>query len=274
VDSSLAVVNKGAGLVSVPAPNCKISALSIVADFLGGRLKARDSRISAKSLPHDIRKLKPLPVHRLDQYTSGIFCMAMNPESREVLIEQLKAHTMKREYVAFAHGRAAASKGTWRHWLQLSKDELSQKIVPESQARPAGADAVEAITHFEAIAEYQRAEELSGDGSGLSVAYANARAGHAGLDPADLAPDLKPLFETIMATVPAPTYDPDHPLQALVTNLDSSPYVGRLALLRIRHGVLRKGAQIAWCRADGTISPARVVELYITEALDRVSPLS
>ena len=55
-----------------------------------------------------------------------------------------------------------------------------------------------------------------------------------------------------------------------MTNLDSSPYVGRLALLRIRHGVLRKGAQIAWCRADGTISPARVVELYITEALDRV----
>ncbi len=102
------------------------------------------------------------------------------------------------------------------------------------------------------------------------IVYANARAGHAGLDPAELASDLKPLFDTILATVPAPTYDPDHPLQALVTNLDSSPYVGRLALLRIRHGVLRKGAQIAWCRADGTISPARVVELYITEALDRV----
>jgi GTP-binding protein TypA/BipA len=102
------------------------------------------------------------------------------------------------------------------------------------------------------------------------IVYANARAGRAGLDPADLASDLKPLFDTVLATVPAPTYDPDHPLQALVTNLDSSPYVGRLALLRIRHGVLRKGAQIAWCRADGTISPARVVELYITEALDRV----
>jgi GTP-binding protein TypA/BipA len=70
--------------------------------------------------------------------------------------------------------------------------------------------------------------------------------------------------------VPAPTYDPDHPLQALVTNLDSSPYVGRLALLRVRHGTLRKGAQVAWCRADGTIENARVTELYITEALDRV----
>ena len=70
--------------------------------------------------------------------------------------------------------------------------------------------------------------------------------------------------------MPPPEYDPDHPLQALVTNLDADPYVGRLALCRIRHGTLRKGAQIAWCRADGTISNAKVVELYITEALDRV----
>ncbi len=102
------------------------------------------------------------------------------------------------------------------------------------------------------------------------IIYANARAGQAGTDPDKLAPDLGPLFDTLLATVPAPTYDPGHPLQALVTNLDSSPYVGRLALLRIRHGTLRKGAQIAWCRADGTIESARVTELYITEALDRV----
>ena len=65
-------------------------------------------------------------------------------------------------------------------------------------------------------------------------------------------------------------YDPEHPLQALVTNLDANPYVGRLALLRIHHGTLRKGAQVAWCRADGTIETARVTELFITEALDRV----
>ena len=82
--------------------------------------------------------------------------------------------------------------------------------------------------------------------------------------------DLEPLFETLLETIPAPSYDPEHPLQALVTNLDASPYVGRLALLRIHHGTLRKGAQIAWCRADGTIENARVTELYITEALDRV----
>ena len=83
-------------------------------------------------------------------------------------------------------------------------------------------------------------------------------------------PTSMPLFDTLLETIPAPSYDPEHPLQALVTNLDASPYVGRLALLRIRHGTLRKGAPIAWCRADGTIETARVTELYVTEALDRV----
>ncbi|HEY2309510.1 MAG TPA: translational GTPase TypA [Gaiellaceae bacterium] len=102
------------------------------------------------------------------------------------------------------------------------------------------------------------------------IVYANARRGLAGLAADELAGDLTPLFDTLLAAVPAPSYDPDHPLQALVTNLDASPYVGRLALLRIRHGVLRKGAQIAWCRADGTIENARITELYVTEALDRV----
>ena len=102
------------------------------------------------------------------------------------------------------------------------------------------------------------------------IVYANARAGRAGLAADELAEDLEPLFQTILDTIPAPSHDPEHPLQALVTNLDASPYVGRLALLRVRHGTLQKGAQIAWCRSDGTISQARVVELYTTEALDRV----
>ncbi len=78
-------------------------------------------------------------------------------------------------------------------------------------------------------------------------------------------------MQTILETVPPPSYDPDFPLQALVTNLDADSYVGRLALCRIRHGTLRKGAQVAWCRADGTITNARITELYITEALTRVS---
>jgi GTP-binding protein len=102
------------------------------------------------------------------------------------------------------------------------------------------------------------------------IVYANARAGHAGFAADELADSLKPLFDTILATIPPPSHDPEHPLQALVTNLDASPYVGRLALLRIHHGTLRKGAQIAWCRSDGTIETARVTELFVTEALDRV----
>src|SRR5204863_80762 len=102
------------------------------------------------------------------------------------------------------------------------------------------------------------------------IVYANAREGRAGFAPNELANDLGPLVQTILATVPPPSYDPAHPLQALVTNLDASPYVGRLALLRIQHGTIRKGELIAWCRADGTIENARVTELYVTEALDRV----
>ena len=104
------------------------------------------------------------------------------------------------------------------------------------------------------------------------IVYANARAGQAGLKPDELASDLEPLRETLLASVPPPSYDPDHPLQALVTNLDASPYVGRLALLRVLHGTIRKGEQVAWCRADGTIEKAQVTELYVTEALDRVPP--
>ncbi|HET8895262.1 MAG TPA: translational GTPase TypA [Gaiellaceae bacterium] len=103
------------------------------------------------------------------------------------------------------------------------------------------------------------------------IVYCNARAGRAGLTPDDLASDLGPLVDTLLETIPAPEYDPAHPLQALVTNLDADSYVGRLALCRIHHGTIRRGAQIAWCRADGTIENARVTELYVTEALDRVS---
>ena len=102
------------------------------------------------------------------------------------------------------------------------------------------------------------------------IVYSIAREGKAGLSPDALEPNLGPLFDTLLATVPAPSYDPAHPLQALVTNLDASPYVGRLALLRIMHGHLRKGQQIAWCRANGTIETARATELYVAEALDRV----
>ncbi len=102
------------------------------------------------------------------------------------------------------------------------------------------------------------------------IVYCNARAGHAGLSPDELEPDLGPLVRTLLDTVPPPSYDPEHPLQALVTNLDASPYLGRLALCRIRHGTLRRGQRIAWCRSDGTIEYAQATDLFVTEALDRV----
>ncbi len=160
LDSALAVVNKGPGLVSVPAPNCELSALSIVADFLGGRLRPRGSASAGKYLPPAYRRLQPLPVHRLDQYTSGVFCMAMNPVARRHLIEQLKAHTMTREYVAFVEGRASPQAGTWRQMLQLSRDEMRQQVVSEGRPRP-GSEPREAVTHYRVLAEYPLADGTS-----------------------------------------------------------------------------------------------------------------
>jgi len=81
---------------------------------------------------------------------------------------------------------------------------------------------------------------------------------------------LRVLFETLLATIPAPAFEDGHPLQALVANLDASPYVGRLAICRVINGTIRRGQPIAWCRADGTVERAKVAELYVTDALDRV----
>jgi GTP-binding protein len=105
---------------------------------------------------------------------------------------------------------------------------------------------------------------------GFPILYAVSRDGKAGPSSDALADDLQPLFETLLEHIPAPTYDDGHPMQALVTNLDASPYVGRLALCRVFNGVVRRGEPVAWCRADGTIEQAKLGELYVTEALDRV----
>ena len=102
------------------------------------------------------------------------------------------------------------------------------------------------------------------------IVYCNARAGRAGLAADELADDLRPLFEVLLERIPPPVFEEGHPLQAHVTNLDASPYLGRLAVCRVREGVIRKGQQVAWCRADGRIERAKVTELYVTEALDRV----
>ncbi|MFO7244224.1 MAG: translational GTPase TypA, partial [Actinomycetes bacterium] len=109
----------------------------------------------------------------------------------------------------------------------------------------------------------------------VPVVYASAKAGIASLtQPADgtlpEGSNLEPLFQTIMERIPAPTYEEGHPLQAHVTNLDASPFLGRLALLRIYNGTLRKGQQVAWARADGTIKQVKVTELLETKGLERV----
>jgi GTP-binding protein len=102
------------------------------------------------------------------------------------------------------------------------------------------------------------------------IVYANARAGWATLEQGVEGVDLKPLFELLLDRIPAPVHDEDHPLQALVTNLDSSPYVGRIALCRVFHGAIRKGGLVSWCRTDGSVERVKVTELYVTESLDRV----
>jgi GTP-binding protein len=102
------------------------------------------------------------------------------------------------------------------------------------------------------------------------IVYTNARAGWAALEEGVEGTDLSPLLDLMLERIPAPEYDPDHPLQAHVTNLDASPYLGRLALCRVRNGTIRSGQQIAWCKADGSVARATVAELFVTEALDRV----
>jgi GTP-binding protein len=102
------------------------------------------------------------------------------------------------------------------------------------------------------------------------IVYANAREGWASLDAAVEGTTLQPLFQLLVERIPAPTYEEGHPLQALVTNLDRSPYLGRLAMCRVRQGTITRGQMVAWCRADEQIERVKVTELFITEALDRV----
>ncbi|MGZ4699316.1 MAG: translational GTPase TypA [Oryzihumus sp.] len=106
------------------------------------------------------------------------------------------------------------------------------------------------------------------------IVYASAKAGRASLArPADGGlpdgEDLEALFSTILETIPAPSFDPEAPLQAHVTNLDSSNFLGRLALLRVHNGVIKKGQQVAWCKTDGSVERVKITELLMTEALER-----
>ena len=102
------------------------------------------------------------------------------------------------------------------------------------------------------------------------IVYCNARAGQASLDKDVPGTDLKPLFDLLLQRIPPPSFEEGHGLQALVTNLDASPYLGRLAICRVMNGTIRKGQMVSWCRQDGSIQATRVTELYVTESLERV----
>jgi GTP-binding protein len=119
---------------------------------------------------------------------------------------------------------------------------------------------------------YELFLDLDADESQIEfpIVYTNAREGRASLDPGAPGTDLAPLLDLLVEHIPAPQYEPGHPFQAHVTNLDASPYVGRLAICRVRQGTIRRGEMVAWCRADGEIERVRVSELYVTEALERV----
>jgi GTP-binding protein len=119
---------------------------------------------------------------------------------------------------------------------------------------------------------YELFLDLDADESQIEfpIVYTNARAGWASPEPRREGRDLEPLLELLLEHVPAPEHDPAHPFQAHVTNLDASPYVGRLAICRVRHGSVRRGETVAWCRADGQIEQVKVSELYVTQALERV----
>jgi GTP-binding protein len=102
------------------------------------------------------------------------------------------------------------------------------------------------------------------------IVYTDARAGTATLDPAVPGTDLGPFFDVVLDFVPPPTFDEAAPLRVHVTNLDASPYLGRIAVCRIDSGTLHRGAQVAWCRADGSIQSAKVATLTVTDGLGQV----
>ncbi|HUY58240.1 MAG TPA: translational GTPase TypA [Solirubrobacteraceae bacterium] len=120
---------------------------------------------------------------------------------------------------------------------------------------------------------YELFLDLEADESQIDfpIVYTNARAGTATLDLKQPGTDLQPLLDLLVEHIPAPEYEEGAPLQAHVTNLDASPYVGRIAICRVREGTIRKGETVAWCRAEGSIESVKVTELYVTEALDRIS---
>lgn len=140
LDSELAIVDKEAGLLSVPTDNqAKISAIEVLANYLNDtRGEARRRGYFGSADP-----VKPLPVHRLDQYTSGLLCIAFNDASRRHLIGQLRSHDFLREYIAYADGDAPEASGLWRDYLKLDEKAYQQQIFPDPED-----GTTEAVTHY------------------------------------------------------------------------------------------------------------------------------
>jgi len=141
LDSDLAIVDKEAGLLSVPTENqAKISAIEVLSNYLN------DSRGEAtrRSFFGSADAVKPLPVHRLDQYTSGLLCIALNDDARRHLIKQLRSHDFLREYIAYGDGDTLEAKGTWRNFLKLDERGYDQKLFNEPEE-----GATEAVTHYQ-----------------------------------------------------------------------------------------------------------------------------
>jgi len=140
LDADLAIVDKEAGLLSVPTENqAKISAIEVLANYLNDP-KGEATR---RSFFGSADPVKPLPVHRLDQFTSGLLCIALNDDARRHLIRQLRTHDFLREYIAYADGDASQPSGTWRNYLQLDEKGYDQKLLPEPEE-----GATEAVTHY------------------------------------------------------------------------------------------------------------------------------
>ena len=146
IDHSLAILNKGAGLLSVALPESdQPSALSLLGDFLQGKGSSDLDRQRGVNR----KRLIPLPVHRLDQYTSGLICFAMNPKARESLVQQVRSHSFLREYLAIGEGELAQKRGQWRSWFILDDEGMYQSIFETKEP-----GATEAISHYEVVAEY------------------------------------------------------------------------------------------------------------------------
>lgn len=148
LDADVAIIDKGAGLLSVPHEgNTENTALDVLAEYLNdARGEATRRRIYGSPA-----KVKPLPVHRLDKYTSGLLCFAMNADARRSLIDQLHRHELLREYHAIVDGTCHEESGKWKHFLKLDKEKYRQKLYETNVE-----GSVQAVTHFTLVKVFPR----------------------------------------------------------------------------------------------------------------------